>query len=221
LDPSPDPIEDKDLKLEYKPGEMIGDHFTVIGKLGQGGFGAVYKATTPEPECKTIAVKVGTFKDDDLDFATNEFDRMYQLKSDSPNGVPSEYCLDVEPQIIIDLVPGRPINFFSFGMEFIEGQDLFNFTVKTLQHLPDTEKQEAIQHLMLEIAKNLQYFTDNSVAHFDIKPENIMITPDLKVKIVDYGLMREPDHATGKGTLLFMSPEILEGQVDEKGFCRI
>jgi len=204
------------LRLHYEAGEMIGEDFKVIKKLGQGGCGTVYKVETLGPDNVTLALKVGAFRGDNKDSASNEFDQMHKLKLASELK-PSEYCMDVDTRTIMDHKIDRPTNYFAFAMEFIEGKDLNQFIKEDLQMMEPKQKQETIQHLMLEMAKNLQYFTDNGVAHFDMKPENTMIikTGDtFSVKIVDYGFMRNPEIQKGNGTLLYMSPEVINSDKD-------
>lgn len=74
--------------------------------------------------------------------------------------------------------------------------------------------------LLTEVAEALVYLHDRGILHRDVKTENVMLTLDLKPKLIDLGFARllpENKHMTMCGTDEFMSPEVLFGmEYDEK-----
>ena len=99
-------------------------------------------------------------------------------------------------------------------MEFIEGRDLRNL----LTRKGKIPLGLAISYFC-QIAEGLSYLHEKNILHLDLKPENIMITPDNKVKIIDFGLSHHLgygdvlglDFKGPKGTPYYIAPEQLCG----------
>ncbi len=95
-------------------------------------------------------------------------------------------------------------------LELIDGRTL-------LEHLDEDQTFEegvALQ-ILLEVAEVLQYMASENLVHRDVKPGNIMLTNNARVKLIDLGFCAEQDEANPEdsavGTVQYLSPEQAEG----------
>ncbi|MHC4198865.1 MAG: serine/threonine-protein kinase, partial [Planctomycetota bacterium] len=148
--------------------------YEVVARLGQGGMGAVYKArhvgTGRFVALKILPPSVATeslvarFK--------REAEITRKLESDNIVGC-VEFGFDEK----------RKCHFCA--LEFIEGEDL-RLRIKKTGRLPE---EEAVA-IARGIAKGLRHAYRNGLVQRDVKPANIMVTPDGKAKLLDLGLAR-------------------------------
>lgn len=99
-------------------------------------------------------------------------------------------------------------------MEYLEGMSLED----QLAHMPRPSLTKALD-IILQVSAGLAYAHQKGVIHQDIKPGNIFIDTDDRVKIVDFGLACAPGNRDFDlpGTLYYMSPEQIQGNpVDER-----
>ncbi len=184
-------------------------HYKITAKLGEGGMGAVYRATDTKLN-RDVAIKVlpAAFAADPDRMArfTREAQVLAQLNH--PN-IAAIY--GVEERALI--------------MELVEGADLA--TPVPLETALDYTRQ---------LIDGLEYAHEKGVVHRDLKPANIKITPQGQVKILDFGLAKINDPArtesdihnsptltigatsagTIMGTAAYMSPEQARGQSVDK-----
>jgi predicted Ser/Thr protein kinase len=174
----------------------------ILGLLGAGGMGAVYKARQPALD-RIIALKV--------------------LPATSPSGANSEERFNREaralarlnhPNIVAVHEFGRAGELHFFVMEFVDGANL-----RQLEEAGRLAPREALQ-IIPQICDALQYAHDEGVVHRDIKPENVLVDRRGRVKIADFGLakMLGPDPGAARltaegqvmGTPHYMAPEQVE-----------
>ncbi len=178
------------------------ERYEIIKELGRGGMGVVYKAR-------------------DL-----KLDRIVALKQLPPNtDANSETAkrLFFEAKAAAKLNHPNILNVYDVGdsadelyisMEYIEG--------KTLTDIIHTEAYSFeplyIKNISIQICGALDYAHTNNIIHRDIKPDNIMITSENKIKIMDFGLAKRSDLASSMtqdgiamGTAQYMSPEQIKG----------
>ncbi|HSQ57347.1 MAG TPA: serine/threonine-protein kinase, partial [Gemmata sp.] len=93
--------------------------------------------------------------------------------------------------------------------ELVEGEDLGQ-RIENCGRLPE---EEAVR-IVTQIAQALHYAHQRQVIHRDVKPDNILVTPDGRAKLTDFGLAKDYNndldltrHASGLGTPHFMAPE--------------
>ena len=186
------------------PPESI-THYRIISKLGEGGMGAVYRATDTKLN-RDVAIKVlpDAFASDPDRLA--RFTREAQVLA-ALNHQNIAHVYGVEDRALI--------------MELVEG----NAPSGPLG------SEEALT-LVQQLIDGLEYAHDHGVVHRDLKPANLKITPDGQLKILDFGLakalspetIRSPDAASSPtmtmratelgmiiGTAAYMSPEQARG----------
>lgn len=192
------------------PAKQVGS-YTIIGKLGEGGMGVVYKATQDFPR-RTVALKViKPHMASPRILERFRFETQVLAKLTHP-GIAQIYDAGTmqtpegeQPYFAMELVRGRPL---------IEYAKLRNLTFR--------ERLLLVQR----IAEAVHYAHTRGVVHRDLKPVNILVTEDGSPKILDFGVARSiggdldlsaERTAVGQlvGTLPYMSPEQVGGDPDE------
>jgi serine/threonine protein kinase len=154
------------------PGNIIAGHYDVMEKLGQGGMGEVYRALDKNLG-RQVAIKIlpEEFSADPERLARFEREAKLLATLNHPN---------------IGAVHGfeeaKGLRFLV--LELVEGETLQTRLDKGA--LPMDEALETCR----QVAEGLEAAHDRGVIHRDLKPGNIMITPDGKVKILDFGLAK-------------------------------
>ena len=187
-------------------GRTLG-RYCIVEELGAGGMGAVYRAHD-ERLNRDVAIKVLAATAFDSDEARSRFRReaLALSRLNHPN-IASVHDFDTQDGLdllVMELVPGVTLN-------------------KKLSAGPLPEKE--ILLLGKQLMQGLAAAHEAGIVHRDLKPGNIRITPDGRLKILDFGLAKElgptPDTevtavatATGQivGTLPYMAPEQLRGE---------
>lgn len=171
--------------------------YSLLGKLGQGGMGAVYKAVQSSMG-RIVALKLLP-----THLAENKLyvERFYREARSSAR-------LD-HPNVVRGYDVGESGGVHFFAMEFVDGQSVGD--------LLDKHKRFSVADALkitLDIAKALEHAQEFNIVHRDIKPDNIMVTRKGVVKLADLGLAKQTDddHAvtqtgSGFGTPYYMAPE--------------
>src|SRR3954468_13387845 len=156
-------------------------HYRVTAKLGEGGMGAVYRATDTKLS-RDVAIKVlpDTFAADPDRLA--RFTREAQVLA-SLNHTNIAAIYGVEERAIV--------------MELVEGRTLAG-------PVPLDEALPLIQQLI----DALEYANGKGIVHRDLKPANIKITPEGQVKVLDFGLAKAMGTSAGSGGSPADSPTI-------------
>jgi len=182
--------------------------YEVVTKLGQGGMGAVFKATQLSIG-RTVALKVLPPR-----LAKNkEFVARFLREARSAAK------LD-HPNIVQAIDAGEADGYHYFAMEFIEGESVEHM-LKTGGALPERQ----VLGIVRDIGRALAYAHEAGIIHRDIKPGNILVTPDGTAKLADLGLARETtSQATDLtqagfaiGTPDYISPEQVRGETGLDG----
>src|SRR4051812_40512291 len=138
-------------------------HYRITSKLGEGGMGAVYRATDTKLN-RDVAIKIlpDSFADDPDRLARFTREAQVLASLNYPN-IAAIY--GVEERAII--------------MELVEGQTLAG-PIPPDQALP----------LVHQLIDALEYAHEKGVIHRDLKPANIKITPEGRLKVLDFGLAK-------------------------------
>src|SRR6202140_1162380 len=183
----------------FVPGTMLAERYRIVGLLGKGGMGEVYRADDLKLG-QPVALKL--LPDHLLSdgAALARFHREVRVARQVSH---KNVCRVYD----IGEVDGR--HFLS--MEFIKGEELSSL-LRRIGRLP---QDKAVQ-IARQICAGLAAAHDVGVLHRDLKPENVMIDGDGNARILDFGLaglMEEfGDDEIRAGTPAYMSPEQIEGQ---------
>jgi len=210
---SPSPVDISEATTELTaapvlaPGEMCG-RYRAIKHLGSGGMGTVYLAEDTLLNVE-VALKIPAAKWIETPAGRMRLKREAQRAAALRGHPHLATVLDV---IEVDL-HGRscPV----LVMEYVEGRP-----ANDVLRLGPVRPQRALAWA-IQITDALEYAHDRAILHCDLKPGNVVITPDDKVKVLDFGLARaqyERFDATEPliGTLSYMAPEqLLEARFSE------
>ncbi len=178
--------------------ERIGK-FKVVGKLGQGSFGVVYKGHDPNIK-RDVAIKICSVEDLGL---RKRFAREAQISGNLQHkNIVTVFAADSDDQGIPYLV-----------QEFLTGEDLRE-PIKRRQQIPSADKID----YLLQIARGLAHAHAHGVIHRDIKPANVRLLADGTVKIMDFGIAKLASAETQltqkgvtMGTASYLPPEQVRG----------
>ena len=171
--------------------------FELIKKLGAGGMGVVYKARQTSLD-RLVALKVLA-----KHLAANPsfVERFYREARTMAR-------LD-HPNIVHGYAVGEEHGWHYFAMEFVDGQTMEDW----VERLGKISLGDAL-HIAERCADALSYAHERKLIHRDIKPGNILVSSDGKVKVADLGLAKALDDdmsltqsGTGMGTPYYMPPE--------------
>ena len=178
--------------------------YRILGLLGEGGMGRVYLARETNPP-REVALKVVRGL---AGHARQRFRREVELLAQMEHpGIARIYAAGE------DVIAGLPMPWLA--LELVRGPDLRTWIER---NRPD---QNTRLKLLLAICQAVQHAHERGVIHRDLKPGNILIGADGQPKVLDFGVARlhdDPKHMTQAGqvigTVPYMSPEQLSGQVD-------
>jgi len=184
-----------------KIGQIVKDRYEILEILGEGGMAFVYKARDTQLE------------------------RFVAIKTLKPNYVNQETFVERfkrEAKTAANLNHPNIVQIFDWGiedepyfvMEYIEGNTLTSIIAKNR-----TISLSDILFIGAQVSNGLHAAHQKGLVHRDIKPGNIMITPDGKVKVTDFGivsLQNEESDITKTGSILgtasYISPEQAQGK---------
>ena len=180
---------------------VLNDRYQIEERLGSGGMAVVYRAQDRRLE-RTVAIKI-LRKTYSADPAFRERFRQEAKAAASlshPNIVTiHDFGFDGDQLFIV--------------MEHVPGRDLK--TILQASGRPDTP---AALHLMIQACAGIGYAHRSGLIHCDVKPQNMLVTLDQRLKVVDFGIARavtsiRPDekHAVVWGSPLYFSPEQASG----------
>jgi serine/threonine protein kinase len=208
----PEPVvPSSDAELRAHVERILTHSYELEREIGRGGMGIVYLARDRRLK-RPVAIKLlppeFSFRQDIKVRFLKEAETAAQLSH--PNIVPI-YSVDEREGLVF------------FVMAFVDGENL----AAKLHRQGPFEAEEA-RRVLREVAEALAYAHDRGVVHRDIKPDNILLDPDGRVLVTDFGIARAVTEggeggarltATGMaiGTPAYMSPEQSMGERDIDG----
>ena len=182
----------------FIPGDVLADRYRIVGLLGRGGMGEVYRADDLKLK-QPVALK---FLPEKLSDDGAALARFYQEVSVARQISHRHVCR------VYDVGESGGQHFIS--MEFVRGEELASL-LKRIGHLPPDKAVEIARQLSAGLAA----IHDKGVLHRDLKPANVMIDERGDVRITDFGIAALAEEMSGQGAIAgtpaYMSPEQLEG----------
>lgn len=181
-----------------KEGMFIQERYEIISKIGSGGMADVYKAKDHKLN-RFVAVKVlkSEFRKD------KAFITKFRVEAQSAAGL-------AHPNIVNVYDVGEENGISFIVMELVEGITLKEYIEKKGRLAVREATSIAIQ-----VSMGLQAAHNNDIVHRDVKPQNIIISTDGKVKVTDFGIARAATSNTISsnvmGSVHYSSPEQARG----------
>ena len=174
------------------------DGYLIDSVLGVGGMGQVFKAKQISMD-RYVAIKV-------IPNTTENESYIKRFEKEAKSVAKLNH-----PNIVRGIDHGKNDEVCYFVMEFIEGENL-----QTSLEKQSLSEKKALE-IVLQISQALNHAYKNDIIHRDIKPDNVMVTPDNRVLLCDLGLAKNTSNSTtmtGRmmGTPHYMSPEQCRGE---------
>lgn len=183
-------------------GQVLGNRYELLEKIGEGGMSIVYKARCNKLN-RLVAVKV--LKSEFCD--NEEIVKKFKIEA-------TAIATLSDTNIVNVLDVGTQDNVNYIVMEYVKG--------KTLKEIINQEGplgyEEAINKA-IQIAKALKCAHDNGIIHRDVKPQNILVSESGLVKVTDFGIAKSATSSTMTSTTTVMgsahyfSPEQAKGEI--------
>ncbi len=177
--------------------------YEVVGEIGQGAMGVVYKARDPLID-RIVAIK--TINLNLADDEKEEYEGRFYQEAKAAGRLSHQNIVTV-----FDV--GKSGDIAYIAMEYLQGREL--------RDILDEEKQLPVEQaldIVIQVAQGLAYAHEHNIIHRDVKPSNIMVVRDGHVKITDFGIARMESASvrTQTGMVLgspkYMSPEQVTGK---------
>lgn len=185
-------------------GMLIGERYEILEKIGTGGMSDVYKAKDQKLN-RYVAVKVLK-----QEFSENKnFVSKFRVEAQAAAGL-------MHPNIVNVYDVGEEDGIHYIVMELVEGITLKKYIEKKVR----LSTKEAIS-IAIQVAMGIEAAHNNHIIHRDIKPQNIIISKEGKVKVTDFGIAKAATSNTitsnVMGSVHYTSPEQARGGFsDEK-----
>src|SRR5450432_1037819 len=184
---------------------MKAGRYEIVGELGRGAMGVVYKATDPVIG-RAVAVKTIRLSEEGTGLTRPELLLRFQTEARAAG-------LLTHPNIVVVYDAGEENGLFFITMELVEGK-----SVQALLDGGHAFPLPRVLRIMEQTCSALHFAHERNVVHRDIKPANLMLTPDDTVKVTDFGTAKILQFGTVQqtahvmGTPSYMSPEQVKGR---------
>ncbi|KAA6396739.1 MAG: putative NEK protein kinase [Streblomastix strix] len=201
------PIDNPDFNTSWK----ISD-FKKIKKIGKGRFGTVYSMQEIRTQ-NIVAIK-------ECDYDTDEEKEMVNKEVAVMRDIYQIISQSAQQSSFLHIV--QPLGFFLnedkayLVMEYCAGGDLRKY-INDLRKMEAEVSQKKCYEIVGQLASSIYQLHMNDIIHGDMKPDNVLLTEDLKVKLADFGLTRKlregKEYMTFLGgTTVYQAPEVLQSQ---------
>lgn len=188
-------------RVEEPSDILLGDRYKLISRLGSGGMANVYHARDTNLE-RDVAIKI--LREDLIEDPSFQARFLHEARAAANLS---------HPNIVTIYDYGHDHERFYIVMEFVDGTDL-KTVIKRLGHYAIPQAVD----LMIQIGNGVGYAHRAGLVHCDIKPQNILVSPDGRAKITDFGISQalasiNPDERTDVvwGSPKYFAPEQAAG----------
>src|SRR5436190_12621390 len=178
----------------FPPGTVLDVRYRIVGRLGKGGMGEVYRADDLKLG-QAVALK---FLPEDVD---RDPARLTQLHTEVRMARQVSH-----PNVCRVYDVGEYQGHTFLSMEYVDGEDLSSL-LRRVGRFPEDRATE----LARQICAGLAAAHERGVVHRDLKPANIMLDGSGKIRITDFGLAGASGETLRAGTPAYMAPEQLAG----------
>lgn len=179
-------------------GMFLGDRYEILEKIGSGGMADVFKGKDHKLN-RFVAVKV--LKDEFVE--DKNFVRKFKEEAQAAAGL-------AHPNIVNVYDVGDEQNINYIVMELVEG-----ITLKTYIEKKGRLTVKEATSIAIQVGAGLEVAHNNQIVHRDIKPQNIIISREGKVKVTDFGIAKSVSSNTNTsdamGSVHYTSPEQARG----------
>lgn len=179
-------------------GTFLGDRYEILELIGSGGMADVYKAKCHKLN-RYVAIKVlkSEFSSD------SSFVSKFKAEAQAAAGL-------MHPNIVNVYDVGEERRMYYFVMELVEGITLKHYIEKKIR----LTAKEAVS-IAIQVSMGIEAAHNNGIIHRDIKPQNIIISKEGKVKVADFGIAKAATSNTvtshAMGSVHYTSPEQARG----------
>ncbi len=188
--------------MRLREGTYLQNRYEILSRVGAGGMSDVYKALDHKLN-RTIAIKV--LKEEYS--ADPAFVSKFKIEAQSAAGLTHPNIVQV-----YDVVDEGELHYIV--MELVEGVTLKNF-IKAKVMLANREATG----ISLQIAQGIEAAHQLGIVHRDIKPQNIILSSDGKVKVADFGIAKAASQQTlmseAMGSVHYIAPEQAKGEMTD------
>ena len=178
----------------FAPGTILGGRYRLIGRLGKGGMGEVYRADDLKLG-QPVALK---FLPPDVDRDPARLTQLHTEVRMARQVSHPNVCRVYD----IDEIEGHTF----LSMEYVDGEDLASL-LRRIGRFPEDRGLEIAR----QICAGLSAAHERGVIHRDFKPANVMLDGSGRVRITDFGLAGMSGESIRAGTPAYMAPEQLGG----------
>jgi predicted Ser/Thr protein kinase len=182
----------------FAPGQILAERYRIVGLLGKGGMGEVYRAD----DLKLGQVVALKFLPEELARDEAALERFRAEVRTARQVSHPNVCR------VYDIGESDGRQFLT--MEYVDGEDLAGL-LRRIGRLPGGKALDVARQLCAGLAA----IHDRGVLHRDLKPANVMLDGHGRVRITDFGVARlagEVPAGELAGTLVYMAPELFEGR---------
>jgi eukaryotic-like serine/threonine-protein kinase len=179
--------------------------YEVLGELGRGAMGVVYRAVDPVIG-RNVAVKTIRLSEQGTGLSRQELLSRFQTEARAAG-------LLTHPNIVVVYDAGEEDGLYYITMELVEGKSL-----QAQIDGGDSFPTARVIRILEQTCNALQFAHERNIVHRDIKPANLMLTGDDTVKVTDFGTAKILQFGTVQqtthvmGTPSYMSPEQVKGK---------
>jgi len=181
-------------------GRVLADRYEIVQEVGSGGMAVVYLGQD-RLLCRPVAIKILR----DVHAKDEDFVRRFRLEAQAAASLS-------HPNVVNMYDVGEENGIYYIVMEYLNGTDL-----KTLIRQYGQFSVGQGLWVAAEIAKALEHAHSHKIVHRDIKPHNIILTNDGRIKVTDFGIARAVSSSTLTqtgfvlGSVHYSSPEQVSG----------